>query len=83
MSGLVKHDASLDYIKKNHKIGDIVTMTVVEDYRYGQDTGRGKSIISLKLPDNLLNNQFQNRLFKCLGPISEEENEGEVSLCRS
>jgi hypothetical protein len=48
VSGLIKNEVCLDYLKANAKIGDIIEVEVAEEFDFG-DT-RYRPLITLVLP---------------------------------
>ena len=67
VSGIVKDQASLQYLQNNHKIGDIISLMVSEDFQSEVDTGVRKSLINLCVPNQQLVSQFHCNLVNCLG----------------
>ncbi len=72
VSGIVKDAASIEYLKSNNKIGDILPLKIVEDYKIDDEAFSKKALILLSLPENVLNTKFRDNLFSCLGENSQK-----------
>jgi len=61
------------YLKKNNKIGDILSLQLVEDYKSDEEAFSKKSLIILIVPEKVMNQQFRENLFNCLGENSSNK----------
>jgi hypothetical protein len=51
VSGLVQDEASVAYLRENHKIGDIISVLVDEDFMFSSFKEPGsRPVVSLTLP---------------------------------
>lgn len=50
MSGLIQDTESIEILKKNNKIGDILDVEVIVDFNYKLDMHRPRPIILISLP---------------------------------
>lgn len=64
MSGLVQDSDSVSYLRANHKIGDIVEVSVVE--KYDSSVPVDRPLISLTVPSARPPQSFQSHFLSCL-----------------
>jgi len=67
VSGLVNDAASVEFLRNNNKIGDILTLIVNENFDFGQDSNNRRNVISLRVPFQRPENSFHSNLITCLG----------------
>lgn len=49
VSGLISDQPSLDYLRENHKMGDIIEVVVQEDFDFAERLAAGKALIALSI----------------------------------
>jgi transcriptional accessory protein Tex/SPT6 len=54
VSGLIQDQESIEYLKKNHQIGDIVEVLVTSDFDMPIDSKRPRPIIMITVPEERL-----------------------------